>query len=72
MTFRFFTTLQPPAPGFEPCRPSKQRLLGAPMVMYVNSLEEILPLVERFRERVHGDTGARSHPGRCGGQRTLF
>ena len=54
MNFRYLSDLDPPPPGFTACSPSKRLLLGAPMVMYTGSLEALLPLVDRFHERVHG------------------
>ena len=53
MNFRFISNLDPAPPGFTPCTPSKRLLLGTPMVIYTGSLETLLPLVERFHERVH-------------------
>ena len=54
MTSCCISLVDPPPPGFACLPPVKKLLLAAPVAIFARSLDEVLPTVPRFVERVHG------------------
>lgn len=54
MITRFLSTVAPAPPGFTVATLTKRFLLASPIAIYTDQPEEVLQLVDRFTERVHG------------------